>query len=174
MFNNNSKYIFYYILIAFIIFSILTGVFNYFLNDFHKSINNAALLVQALAILVGGFWAYRRFGWEKRAENLMELKGSLMKFALQHSLSAAKYRASSNEDIASYKSRLINSYNDIVHQVHASLYVPKKLRKKILKTVWLTVGNDHGPELEKLSANWKKFEEELNEIYKEFDKLVDI
>jgi len=62
----------------------------------------------------------------------------------------------------------------LTKKIHLSYYVPTKLRKKIFETIWLTVGNDMGKDHEKVGENWGKFEQQLQEIYVDFDKIIDL
>ena len=103
--------------------------------DIEKSVNIATTMIQAVAIIVGGFWAYYKFGWEKKCENIITLKSYLMEYQNRHNWAASEYRK--GKDIAKYKLSLLNDYNQLSKKIHLSYYVPKELRKKIFETIWL-------------------------------------
>lgn len=167
------KKFFYYIILPIILYVFL-AVFLYdkVYRDFNQSINGSLIVIQGLGILIGGMWAFRKFGWEKKCENIISLKAALMNYSLQHNLSAAQYNI--DKDVLGYKSRLLTPYNNLLHSIHLSYYVSEKLRKKIFNTIWLTVGNDTGKDFEKLKDNWDKYEKHIKEIYDEFDKITSL
>lgn len=167
------KKITYYIIVPVIIYlALIISLRCIVFGDFKDTIEGTAIVIQSLAILIGGLWAYHKFGWEKKCENIITLKAVLMEYAYRHNLSAAQFQT--DKDVAGYKLRLFKSYNDLTHKIHLSYYVPAKLRTKIFNTIWLTIGNDTGKEFDKISQNWNKFEKQLKEIYTEFDKIVSI
>jgi hypothetical protein len=155
-----------FILIYLILVLSLCSVFC----DIEKSVNISTTIIQAVAIIVGGFWAYYKFGWEKKCENIITLKSYLMEYQNRHNWAASEYRK--DKDIAKYKLSLLNDYNQLSKKIHLSYYVPKELRKKIFETIWLTIGNDTGKDFEKIDENWGKFEKQLKEIYDEFDDII--
>lgn len=53
-----------FILIYLILVLSLCSVFC----DIEKSVNISTTIIQAVAIIVGGFWAYYKFGWEKNVK----------------------------------------------------------------------------------------------------------
>ena len=165
------KRVIYYILLPVVCYSVLTALLYFIVfKDFTNSIEEAATIIQSLAIIIGGLWAYHKFGWEKKCENIITLKAILMEYSYKHSLSAVQFHQDNN--IVGYKSRILVPYNDLTQKIHLSYYVPAKLRKKIFDTIWLTVGNDAGKNYEKIGENWDKFEKQLEEIYDEFDKII--
>ena len=162
----------HYILVALVpIASISTPIFlsGY---DFEKTVDLSLKIIQILAIPIGALWVYRKFGWEKKCENIIRLKASLMEFSREHNLSAMQYRG--DEDIVGYKNRLLPIYSKMISTMHLAYYVPKKIREKIFDALWLTIGNNHGENLENLNENWEKFEVELKEIYDEFDHITTV
>lgn len=169
----DMKKIIYYIFVPVILYTALVGVLFYVTCwDLKSAIEWSAIIIQSLAIIIGGFWAYRKFGWEKKCENIITLKAVLMEFSHMHNLSAVQYRI--DNDIIGYKTRLITPYNELLQKIHLSYYVSEKLRKKIFDTIWLTIGNDTGQNFEKINENWTNFEKQLKEIYDEFDKIISI
>ncbi len=166
--------VYFYIAIALsvIVFWIFTGIIFHFIFDFQKSVEITADFIQTVVIIVGALWAYRKFGWEKKCENIIALKAALMDFSFQHNMSAAQYRK--DNDIVAYKVRLLNPYNQLQRKIHLSYYVSKELRDKIFQTIWLTIGNVHGKNLEKLDENWKKFEKQRQEIFTEFESIISV
>ena len=142
------------------------------INSFVDSIHTSLEIVQIFAIIFGGLWAYRKFGWEKKCENIISLKSALDEFVMHHSMNAMLYRKDSN--IVKYKLAVMPAYNEFQKKIGLSYYLPKKLRKRLFEAIWLTIGNDHGEKLEKLDDNWKKFEEEVKEINEEFEKIISL
>lgn len=155
--------------LLFIIFTYLSYCYLDF-EKIKKILDITSPLIQSLAIIIGGFWAYKKFGWEKKCENIISLKASLMEYSYRHNLSAAKYRM--DNDIVGYKTRLLPHYQELSSKIHLSYFVGAKVREKIFNAIWLTIGNDTGKNFEKLNDNWKKFEEQLNDIYKDFEKII--
>ena len=141
-------------------------------KDFKNTVDLTATIVQTLAIIIGGLWAFHKFGWEKKCENIITLKAVLMEYSYKHNLSAGEYH--NDKNIVDYKVRLLVPYQELIKKIHLSYYVTKKLRDKIFDTIWLKIGNDTGKEYKNLGDNWKKFEKQLEEIYAEFDKILSI
>ncbi len=139
-------------------------------GNFKDTIEGSATIIQGFAILIGGLWAYHKFGWEKKCENIITLKATLMEYAYKHNLSAAQFHT--DKDVTGYKIRILPAYNNLNKKIHLSYYVSAKLRRKIFDTIWLTVGNDAGENYGKMSENWKKFEKQLREIFNEFDRTL--
>lgn len=155
-----------FILIYFILVLFLCCIFY----DIEKSVSILTNIIQATAIIIGGFWAYYKFGWEKKCENIITLRSYLMEYQNRHNWAANDYREDNN--IAKYKLSLMNDYNQLSKKIHLSYYVPKELRNKVFETIWLTIGNDTGKNFEKINENWIKFEKQLKEIYEEFDNII--
>ncbi len=150
---------------------------NSHFKDLEKSINISATIIQALAIFIGGLWAYHKFDWNKRAESAIKIKAMFMEYSQIHNELAGQYRidkSRGNEGDAygKYAINLITARNTFVSQVHLSCYLPKKMREKIFNIIWLTVGNGHGKNRENLDLNWNKFEKESKELMEELDNLV--
>jgi len=170
---NNMKKIFCYIILPLLLYSVLTLVLYFiFNNNLDIAINSSLSVTQGFAIIIGGLWAYRKFGWDKKCENIITLKASLMEYSYRHNLSAAQYHKDS--DVSGYKLRLLTDYNNLTKKIHLSYYVNSKLRKKIFNAIWLTVGNDAGENYSNLTENWKKFDQQLKEIYKDFDSIISL
>lgn len=165
--------IIYYIIAPFILYVLIItfSVWKIY-GNLNDAIEGSAVIVQSLAIIIGGFWAYHKFGWEKKCENIITLKSALMEYSYKHNLSAAKFHT--DKDVVGYKIRILPAYSDLNKKIHLSYYVSPKLRKKIFNTIWLTIGNDAGKNHENIQENWKKFGEQLEEIFIEFDKIVSL
>ncbi|MFA5126967.1 MAG: hypothetical protein WC465_03145 [Patescibacteria group bacterium] len=170
--------IFYYLGIPLIITGLLIAFIYNKLYDFEKAVNITATIIQTLAIFIGGVWAYHKFAWDKKAESAIKLKAMLMDYAHQHSFAASQYRINIQEGIKEedaylkYATTMLNPYTQLRSHIHLSIHIPKKLRKKIFDTIWLTLGNDHGPKREHLNDNWKKFGQGIKEIQEDLEKLV--
>lgn len=136
------------------------------------AISSSISVVQGMAIIIGGFWAYRKFGWDKKCENIITLKASLMEYSYRHNLSASQYHK--DGDVSGYKLRLLTDYNNLTQKIHLSYYVNSKLRNKIFDAIWLTIGNDAGENYNNIKENWNKFEQKLEEIYKDFDNIISL
>ncbi len=164
--------ILHFIILPFILYIILLLVLFYKVYDcdLKITIDGSILVVQSLAIIIGGFWAYHKFGWEKKCENIITLKLALMEYNYKHNWSASQFHG--DKDVAGYKIRILNAYKDLKEKLYLSYYVPIKLRKKIEETISLTIGNSAGKNHENIFENWKKFEKELEEIFEEFDKIT--
>ncbi len=156
----------YYIAIPCVLTGGLIGVLYWKLGDFEKATQLSSGIIQSTAIIAGGIWAYHKFGWEKKCENIITLKASLIEYSFRHSMSAMEYRK--DTDILKYKLRIFNDYEQIRKKLHLSYYLPRALRDKIFETIWLTVGNDH----DHIDENWKKFGKQLEEIYEEFENIL--
>jgi hypothetical protein len=159
------------IAIIIIFYLILVIIFSCYFCNLSKGINILATIIQSLAIIIGGFWTYNKFGWEKKCENIITLKSHLMEYRERHNWAASEYRQDKN--IGKYRLSLMNAYNQLQDKIHLSYYVSKKLRTKLFETIWLTIGNGAGKNFEKIDENWARFEKQLEEIYNEFDKIVD-
>lgn len=173
------KKISYYLVLplAIILGSILIFWKYCYSGDIEKSLGSTQTLVQTAAILIGGLWAYRKLGWEKRAESAIKIKAALMEYSAFHNEMARIYRVRTNEqdEPTAYVEYAVNMHsvrNPLNKEIHLLCYLPKKLRKKIFDLTWLTAGNVHGANREKLDENWKKFGEKLEKIYTELDNLV--
>lgn len=164
------KKIFVYIILPVFCFVILVATIYFFQEDFNKSVSISSDLTQALAIIIGGLWAYYKFGWEKKCENIITLKAALMEYTLKHNLSAAQFHIDS--DVSQYKLSLLNDYHKLNQKIHLSYYVPKKLRNRILNIIWLTIGNNAGKNYEDITQNWEKYERKISDVYIEFDSII--
>lgn len=163
---------FYYIILPFVLYVILVGLMTcQVYKDLKSAIEGSAVIVQSLAIIIGGLWAYHKFGWEKKCENIITLKSALMEYTYKHSLSAAKFHK--DKDVDGYKIRLLTAYNELNKKIHLSYYVSVKLRKKIFDAIWLTIGNT-GKNYKEIVENWENFGKQLKEIYDEFDKIISL
>lgn len=164
--NNFIKYSIFSVLAYLVVVIIFLSIFC----SIEKVISIINTIIQSLAIVIGGIWAYYRFELERKYEKIIELKASLMEFRRRHNWAAAGYRQ--DDDIIEYKASLIDSYNQLSQKIHLSYFISKELRNKIFNTIWLTIGNDTGKNFEKIDENWKKFESQLEEIYNEFDNII--
>jgi len=167
-----------FIILPLLIIGCLIYFINFKINDIEKSVAMTNSLVQSVAILIGGLWAYRKFDWDKRAENALKIKAMLMDYAQSHNLAAAQYRIDQMNKVDNMQSwlnfamKMIPARNEFAKQVHLSIYLPEKTRKILFDTAWLSLNKGKGPQNENIDENWKKFEEELNEINKELDDIV--
>ena len=150
------------------------------LDDFEKAVSVSSTILQSLAILMAGFWAYRKLIWEKRAESAIKIKAMLMEYLQFHNEAAVQYRVDQSqkkENLASwtgYATRMIPVYNQFQKNIHLAMYLPKTLRKNLFDAVWLSLNKGRGPQTEDLNENWKKFGEEIDNINKKLDNLVSI
>lgn len=162
-------------ILSVLIFSIYIQI-----SDLEKAVDISSTILQSLAILMAGFWAYRKLIWEKRAENAIKIKAMLMEYLNFHNEAAVQYRIDQShkkEDLdcwTGYATRMIPVYNQFQKNIHLALYVPKTLRKNIFDTVWLSINKGRGPQTENLDENWKRFGEEIDKINKQLDDLVSI
>lgn len=161
---------FYYIILPIASYIIFLAALYYFNNDLKSILEVSSLIIQSLAVIIGGLWAYRKFGWEKKCENIITLKAALMEYSYRHNISAAQYRQ--DGDVTGYKLRLLPHYNNLSSKIHLSYYVSSETRKKIFNIIWLTIGNDTGEKFDKLTDNWQKFESQLKEVYEDFEKII--
>jgi hypothetical protein len=167
-----------YIVIPLLVIGLAFYLINTKVCDLEKSATIVNNLVQSVAILIGGLWAYRRFDWDKKAENALKIKAMLMDYTQNHSLAAGQYRIDQINKIDDMQSwtnfamRMIPTRNEFARQVHLSIYLPEKTRKRLFDTVWLSLNKGKGPRNENINDNWKKFGEELDKINKELDDIV--
>ncbi|MCA9373525.1 hypothetical protein KC725_00010 [Candidatus Peregrinibacteria bacterium] len=172
------KIIYYVGLSIFLVVLTIFGI-NYFVQDIEKSFHMSSILIQTIAIVSGGLWAFHKFGWQNKFENVVKLKGSLMNYAQRHNLLTGEYRHSvENEGISKkdaylrYATQLLDPYNRLLDQVHLSYLIPKKLRMEIMRAIYLTIGNNHGKDLEDLSKNWEEFGRKVREIDAKLEKQL--
>lgn len=167
-----------YIILPLLIIGLVVSLINKNICDLEKAASITNSLVQSVAILVGGLWAYRKFDWDKKAENALKIKAMLMDYAQNHNWAAAQYRIDQINKIDDMQSwtnfamKMIPARNEFAKQVHLSIYLPEKTRKRLFDTVWLSLNKGKGPQNESVDENWKKFEEELNKTNKELDDIV--
>jgi hypothetical protein len=168
----------YYILLPSIILAGLISILYYQLCDFEKSVNISATIAQTMAIFIGGLWAYHKFDWGKRAESAIKIKAMLMRYEQLHNEAAMQYRLDQRdkkdwfECWTNYAMKMIPAYNEFSTNVHLSCYIPKKVRDRLFKVVFLSLNNGKSPETDDLDTNWKTFGLELKKIKKELDDLV--
>lgn len=168
----------YYLLPPLTIILGIIVVLYWRLGDLEKSVNIAATFVQTMAIFVGGLWAYRKFGWEKRAESAIKIKAMLMKYEQLHNEAAGQYRLDQQnkkdwfECWKNYAMRMIPAVNEFKACVHLSCYVPKRVRQRLFDVVSLSLNKGRTPKKENLDKNWEAFGKELKKIKKELDSLV--
>ncbi|MGL5831478.1 MAG: hypothetical protein ACRCZE_05025 [Candidatus Altimarinota bacterium] len=148
------------------------------LNDLEKSISVSSTLIQALAIFIGGLWAYNKFDWSKRAESAIKIKAVLMEYQQMHNEAAMQFRAdqrNGKEDMEcwmNYAMKMIPPRNTCASKIHLSCYLPKKLRKRIFDVVFLSLNKGRGPQNEDIDKNWNDFGKEMDRIKEDLDNLV--
>ena len=168
----------YYIVLPIIIVLVIVFIFNNHFRDIEKAVNVSATLIQVLAILIGGLWAYHKFDWIKRAESAIKMKAMLMGYEQMHNATAMQYRSDQIEKKdwlkcwTNFSMSMIPPRNQFASQVHLSCYLPQKIRQRLFDVVWLSLNKGKSPKDEDIDENWKKFGEELKKIKKELDDLV--
>lgn len=172
-----NKLAYYLALPAIIIVGLILVLF-WQLNDFERSVNIAATIIQSMAILVGALWAYHKFDWGKRAESAIKLKEMLMRYEALHNDAAGQYRLDQQSKKgwlkcwANYAMRMIPARNEFADQIHLSCYVPAKLRNRLFDVVFLSINKGKSPKTENLDKNWGEFGKELKKAKKELDDLI--
>lgn len=167
-----------YIIPSLLIVGLSVYLINIKICNLEKSIIAINSLTQSMAIIIGGFWAYKKFGWNKKAENALRIKAMLMDYSQNHNLSAIQYRIDQGNEVDNMQSwqnfalKMIPARNEFIRQVHLSIYLPEKTRKRLFDVVWLSLNKGKGPQNEDINKNWKKFEKELDKINKELDSIV--
>lgn len=170
--------VFYYLVIPIILVIIIICCFNLLFSDLEKAVGATGTLVQSLAIIIGGLWAYHKFGWEKKAESAIKLKALLMDYDTQHRYAASRYqldvanKKGPLESYINYSKFMLIPYNHVMSNINLSCYLPSSLRQKIFSVIWLTIGNVHGENRENLEKNWKIFGEGMENINKKLDEMV--
>jgi hypothetical protein len=168
----------YYIGLPAVIIICLIGAFYWHFSNLEKAISVTATIVQSMAIFIGGLWAYRKFDWEKRAENAIRNIGMILKYEQAQTIAAMQYRLDiqdkkeMQECWRKYVLRMIPARNEMVSMIQISCYIPKKIRQKLYKIVARSLNNSKGPTNESLDENWKAFGVELQKIKEELDDLV--
>ena len=172
------KQIGYYFVLPVTVMVLIIFALNFHFNNFEKSINISATIIQALAIFIGGLWAYQKFDWNKRAESAITLKAMLMEYEQMHNEAASQYRLDQHDKKEwmdcwlGYSMKMIPPRNQFASQVHLSCYIPKKVRLRLFDVVWLSLNKGKSPQTEDIDKNWKKFGEELQKVKEELDNLA--
>lgn len=169
---------FYYLVIPIILVVTIVLLFNMRFSDLEKAVGATGTLVQSLAIIIGGLWAYQKFDWNKRAESAIKLKAMLMEYEQMHSQSAAQYRIDQHDkkDLmecwTNHAMRMIPARNNFASQIHLSAYIPKKTRQRLFDIAFLSLNKGREPQNESIDENWKKLGEESEKVQEELDDLV--
>jgi signal transduction histidine kinase len=168
----------YYFILPIAVMVLLIFMLNDHFKDLEKSINISATIIQALAIFIGGLWAYHKFDWNKRAESAIKLKAMLMEYEQMHNEAAMQYRVDQHDEKdwlecwRDFSIKMIPPRNQFNSQVHLSCYIPKKVRLRLFDVVWLSLNKGKSPKNESLDDNWKKFGKELPKVKDELDNLA--
>jgi hypothetical protein len=108
--NNIFGKIGYYLALPVILTSGLILIFNRYSHDLGKAVSVSATIIQALAIFIGGLWAYHKFDWEKKAESAIKIKAALMEYEQYHCEAAGAFRVQNIK-----KRRLVESLDGFCH-----------------------------------------------------------
>jgi hypothetical protein len=169
----------YYLLSPLLIVGFIVWFVNDTVHDLEKTVSITNSLIQSIAIVIGGLWAYKKFDWDKRAENALKIKAMLMDYLQMHNLAASQYRMDQIHKIDDMKAwenfaiRMISPRNEFAKQIHLSLYLPKETRNKLFNFTWLSLNKGKGPHEESIDKNWGKIDGEMKEISNELDAIVD-
>lgn len=170
---------------AFFIVITSSGIFTFLVYLLHgesktleRAIVSTGIIVQSVGILIAGFWAYRKFGWEKRAQNAVEIKAVLMEYSLNHNNAAMQYRMDAKEDGADAWARfamtMIPYRNKFFLQFHLAIYLPRRMRNELMEIVFLSLNKGSSPNKDDIYKNWEQFESRREAMEKALDKIVDL
>lgn len=153
------------------------GLFYCYHNDMNLAIENGSTIIQSLAIIIGWLRAYRKFWWERKAENTIKLKTLLMDYREKFSWAASQYRLDAKESEESARTKfalsILPSYNKLLNHIQLSLYVPKDIRKKIPNILRLSLWENSRPKGESLSKKREQFEKDMKYINEQLDNIID-
>lgn len=143
-----------------------------------RAIVSAGIIVQSVGILVAGFWAYRKFGWEMKVQNAIEIKAALMEYHLNHGNAAMQYRIDVETDEAGawarFATTMIPYRNRFFSQFHLAIYLPSRVRNELMEIVFLSLNKGSSPKKNDIDKNWKQFESRYEAMEKTLDKIVDL
>lgn len=97
-------------------------ILDYFcFNDFERSINNTATIIQSIAIIIGAVWAVREFYYKRFKDDHRELKRIVNSFDIKLYCLFLEYKelkkAGSNCDIKQYKERSKTIFIDAMNEL---------------------------------------------------------
>lgn len=141
------------------------GIYFWSVDGFEKSINSILSTIQAIAIIFGGWLAYKKLVVEKKIDGAIKIKGALMEYVEKHNFETANYIRHSN--IVKYKVAMIGDYNVLIRNLHLSV-LPKELREDIFEALFLDIAINK----EKVDEEWKQFGNKINKIYKKLDEII--
>ena len=140
--------------------------------SYKEAIDSSNTIIQSLALLFGGFWAYKKFYIERNLDRIVELKLILLGYDNFHRQCAGSYqleKTKNDEAILAYQLKMINKYNSILPKVLVSNFLPKKLKKEIQDTIFMPLKRyDSQPE-----ERWKEFCEKLKKVQNKLDNIID-
>lgn len=172
------KILYYLVLPVFIVFALVYGI-CWITLDLEKSVGIASSIIQSTGILVAGLWAYNKFGWEKKAENALQLRALLFEYSQRHAFEVMMFHnrmteqgKNKRESYTVYANNMFPAFEVFRKHISIAIFVPREMRDNIFKLMMLTVGNLHGSELEKLEDNWKKYQTKSNEITDDLEKII--
>ncbi len=172
------KKICYYLVLPLIVVVGIILSLNCHFHNLEKAITSSALIIQSLAIFIGGLWTYHKFDWNKKAESAIKIKAMLMDYEQAHAIAAMQYRVDQHdqkdwlESWGGYATRMIPYRNAFTSQVQVLCYLPKKIRIRVLEAIFLSLNNGKSLQSENLDENWIKFGKEIEILKKELDNLV--
>jgi hypothetical protein len=165
---NSSVIAFLLLIIGFILIIWLViwyGIYFWSADGFEKSINIILSTIQAIAIIFGGWLAYKKLVVEKKIDGAIKIKGELMRYVEKHNFEIENYRRHS--DIVEYKVAMIGDYNDLIKNLHLSV-LPKELREDIFEALFLDIAISK----EKVDEELRQFGNRIKKIYKKLDEII--
>ncbi|TAK05702.1 hypothetical protein EPO33_00975 [Patescibacteria group bacterium] len=152
---------------------LLVGFFSVCLKD---AISYTGSSIQAVAIILGGIWGYKRFGWDKKVDNAAKVRAQLKTYEEERVLATLRAvldvsldsTERDQDQLRFYKLAVLPLYNKLVEGVSFAL-LPKKLRKDILDTLSLSI-SARTPLGHETSIN--TYSQRLKDINDKLDALI--
>lgn len=165
-----------YMLVGSLLVVLLISALFFFSKDFNDAVENGSKIIQTIAIIVGWLRAYQKLRREKRAEDVIKTKQLLILFQSEFNAASALYQTEKNinEEAARLKFAMAISpvYNKVIMECELCIYLPKKIRKKILGTLRLALGENERPKWDDLTQKRQKFSTNSKELNQELVNLV--
>jgi len=189
--KNLDKILTYSGLTFFIILCIWFILYHcFFKDDLQLSINIAFTLLQSVAIIVGGFWAYFTFGLErklqKKEEQIINLITAINDHIEHHEKNLIpKYLVNiDKKDDDAYRNYVKGSIDQIVKIkiiIKQSVYLPQKIKTKMKYYMYQYAAIEYYTEdkfknreeyKKYLIKYWDKTEKEFEQIEQELEDII--
>jgi len=135
--RKNKFILYYFVLPVLIVLTMVISLSEYF-SDFEKAISVSLDMIQGLAIIIGGLWAYNKFDWHKKAGDALKLKSAACKFRKDYLNAKITYLIGNSDNVETteegyvypFAEEIIKAVSEFTSKLESLVYLPKELIKE--------------------------------------------